>query len=82
MSSKNFHPVLPADDLALVDGRVAEALTALKKSARWAKAAAGTFPKPLMLSSRCSRYRAGDLRRWLQTPLGWTQEMAIDAQPA
>lgn len=71
---------LPADDLALVDGHVAEQVTGLKKSARWTKAQAGAYPKPLALSSRCSRYRAGDLRRWLQDPFGWNPSMAIDAQ--
>ncbi len=72
--------VLPADDLALVDGQVAEQLTGLKRSARWARAAAGTYPKPLVLSSRCSRYRAGDLRRWLENPLAWNAAMAIDSR--
>lgn len=74
-TSKNL---LPPDDLALVDGRVAEAVTGLKKSARYARAAEGTYPKPLPLSARCSRYRSGDLRRWLEDPFGWRPEMAID----
>jgi prophage regulatory protein len=72
--------LLPADDLALVPGDIAERFTGLKKSARYARAAAGTFPKPLALSSRCSRYRAGDLRRWSQDPWGWSHSMAMDAQ--
>ena len=70
--------LLPADALALVDGAVAERVTGLKKSARYARAAAGKFPKVLALSARCSRYRAGDLRRWLEDPFGWTPDKAID----
>jgi predicted DNA-binding transcriptional regulator AlpA len=74
--------LLPADDLALVDGNIAERVTGLKKSARHMRAQAGTYPKPLQLSSRCSRYRVGDLRRWLQDPFGWQQSMAFDTSRA
>lgn len=72
--------LLPADDLALVPGDIAERVTGLKKSSRYARAAAGTYPKPLALSPRCSRYRAGDLRRWLQDPFNWQPSLAIDTQ--
>ena len=74
----NVNVALPADDLALVDGRTADQVTGLKKTTRYERAAAGKFPRPLALSARCSRYRAGDLRRWLEDPFGWTPDKAMD----
>lgn len=73
---------LPVDDLALVDGSTADKVTGLRKTARYTRAAVGKFPRPLVLSPRCSRYRAGDLRRWLEDPLGWTPDKAMDGQKA
>lgn len=75
---KNSPDGLLAHDLALVDGRTAERLTGLKKTARYERATKGTFPRVIALSARCSRYRVGDLMRWLRDPFGWTPEMAID----
>jgi predicted DNA-binding transcriptional regulator AlpA len=34
----------------------------------WRKVAAGTFPKPLKLSSRVTAWRVADIRIFLQTP--------------
>ena len=78
--TSNPQMLLPGDDMALVTGDVAERATGLKKSSRYAKGAAGSYPKPIALSPRCSRYRAGDLRRWLEDPLGWNPAMSMDAQ--
>jgi prophage regulatory protein len=79
VSATNTETRLPGDDMALVTARLAEYTTGLKKSSRYARAAAGTYPKPVVLSPRCSRYRAGDLRRWLDDPMGWKPSMAMDA---
>lgn len=76
--NENTTLALPADDLALVDGKTVDRFTGLKRSARYERIAAGKFPRPLALTARCSRYRAGDIRRWLQDPLGWTPDCAID----
>lgn len=70
---------LPADDLALVPITVVEAVVGYKTSAIYQRAKARTFPAPLRLSYKCSRWRAGDIRRWLKDPYGWTPALAMDA---
>lgn len=70
---------LPADDLALISIEVVKPVVGLKNSAIYERAKARTFPAPLRLSYKCSRWRAGDIRRWLKDPYGWTPAMAMDA---
>jgi predicted DNA-binding transcriptional regulator AlpA len=36
----------------------------------WRKVAAGTFPKPVKLSTRVTAWRVADVRDFLQTPVG------------
>lgn len=79
-SQSSFSAVtLPADDLAFVSIEVVEAVAGYKTSAIYARAKARTFPAPLRLSYKCSRWRAGDIRRWLKDPHGWTPALAMDA---
>lgn len=82
MNPTHGAPVLPADDLALVPTKLVVPIAGLKESAIRAAVGAGTFPRPLRLSYRCSRLRAGDIRAWLADPLGWHQGKAIDATTA
>lgn len=69
---------LPADDFAFVRREVGQAVAGIGSSAAHAWALQGKFPKPVRLSYRCSRYRAGDLRLWLSDPKGWRPELALD----
>ncbi len=73
-------PVLPADDMALVPIELTAAVSGIKRTAIYARGKLGAFPTPLRLSYRCSRWRAGDIRRWLHDPFGWAPSMAIDAR--
>lgn len=72
-------PILPADDWALVPIKLVRPVVGLKDSSLYERISAGTFPRPLRLSYRCSRFRAGDIRRWLAEPMNWHQGKAIDA---
>ena len=49
----------------------AEILTTLRKSARYAKARAGTFPSTVRLSEQAVGYRCEELNAWLDDPTGW-----------
>ena len=44
-----------------------EAITGLGKSTIYAKLKAndGSFPQPIRLGARCTRFRAGDVQAWL-----------------
>lgn len=70
---------LPTDDFALVPITAVETVVGYKNSAIYARVRTGTFPAPLRLSYKCSRWRAGDIRRWLKDPYGWTPALAMDA---
>lgn len=50
---------------ALLTPTTVEALTGLKRSSRHERAKAGTFPAPIRLSARCSRYKAAEINAWL-----------------
>lgn len=67
--SKRTQTMQPLDVLkhpdALLTGATVEALTGLKRSARHERVKAGTFPAPIRLSARCSRYKAGEIMAWL-----------------
>ena len=73
-------PVLPVDDLALVSLNSIMPIVGMKHSALYARIAACGFPRPLRLSYRCARFRAGDVRTWLADPMGWHPGKAIDRE--
>jgi prophage regulatory protein len=52
---------------ALLRLSTVEAITGLGKSTIYAKLKAndGSFPQPIRLSARCTRFRAGDVQAWL-----------------
>ncbi|WP_298014683.1 AlpA family phage regulatory protein [uncultured Aquabacterium sp.] len=59
----------PLDALAVPDAllRIAlvETLTGLSRQTIYRKVQAGDFCRPIKLSSRCTRWRAGDVHAWL-----------------
>ena len=57
---------------ALLRLRTVEAITGLSRSTIYAKLKAnnGSFPKPLRLGARCTRFRAGDVQAWLAAQVG------------
>lgn len=60
-AERSFHPS------ALLRASAVEELTGLKRSALYARIAAGTFPRQVILSSRCVRWRAGEVLAWLES---------------
>jgi prophage regulatory protein len=42
-------------------------LTSLGRSAIYARVAAGTFPMPLSVSSRCTVWRESEVRAWIDS---------------
>jgi len=60
-ADQNLHPS------ALLRARAVEELTGLKRSALYVRIAAGTFPRQITLSSRCVRWRAGEVLAWLES---------------
>ena len=65
--------IAPGDlpDDALVDKSIRRAVTGLGDSQTYELIKKQRFPSPLKLGVRCSRWRMGDLRRWLADPLGY-----------
>jgi len=51
---------------ALLRNTVVQALTGQSRSTIYAKVAAGTFPAPVKLGARCTRWRAADVTAWLE----------------
>ena len=51
---------------ALLRIETVQALTGLGRSAIYARAKAGTFPRQIVLSPKCSRFRAGEVTAWLE----------------
>ena len=37
----------------------------------WRRVKEGTFPRPIRISSQVTAWRVGDVRGWLQDPLGY-----------
>lgn len=64
-AAQPLHAVQLAD--ALLRLSTVEAITGLGKSTIYAKLKAndGSFPKPIKLGTRCTRFRAGDVQAWL-----------------
>lgn len=54
------------DPAALLTIATVSALVGLGRSSIFAKEAAGAFPRGIRLSARCTRWRAGDVRAWLE----------------
>jgi prophage regulatory protein len=50
---------------ALLRVPTVEAITGLSRSTIYAKLASKTFPEPVRLGTRCTRFRAGDVQAWL-----------------
>ena len=61
--------ILP--DAALMSKDEVDALSGLKNSRRYELIKEQKFPAPVRLSSRCVRWRMGDLRKWLADPVGY-----------
>lgn len=54
-----------ADPSALLRLEVVMAITGFRKSTVYAATLKRGFPAPIRLSGRCSRWRAGEVRAWL-----------------
>lgn len=50
---------------ALLRVTTVEALAGITRSTIYSKVRAGTFPSPIKLGVRCTRWRAGDINQWL-----------------
>lgn len=50
---------------ALLRIETVQALTGIGRSSIYAKVKAGTFPRQIVLSPKCSRWRAADVMAWL-----------------
>ncbi|MDM0007881.1 AlpA family phage regulatory protein [Variovorax sp. J22G73] len=70
MENKRTQATAPTDrgihPATLLRASAVEELTGLKRSALYARIAAGTFPRQIVLSSRCARWRAGEVFDWLE----------------
>ncbi|WP_418122306.1 helix-turn-helix transcriptional regulator [Variovorax sp. 160MFSha2.1] len=68
MTTKKKQPLEAANNpAALLRFETVSALVGLKRSAIYLRMDAGTFPRPIRLSSRCVRWRAGDIEDWLNS---------------
>ena len=81
-SERSLSPTLPTEPLSLVSLDVVCGVTGTKKTFVYDAMREGRMPAPLRLSSRCSRWRAGDIREYLRDPLNWSASKAIDAPGA
>lgn len=52
---------------ALLTCNTVQILTGFSRSHLYARVAAGTFPVPIKLSARCTRWRAGEVVAWLDS---------------
>lgn len=51
---------------ALLKIDITAGLTGLSKATVYRRVRDGSFPKPVRLSARCTRWRAGDVMAWLR----------------
>lgn len=60
----------PLETLALPDAllnvKTVSAVTALSAASIYRKLAAKAFPAPIRMGQRCTRWRSGDVRNWIQ----------------
>lgn len=68
------------DGLALLRVDAVSAMAGLSRSTLFARSAAGTFPQPLRMGTRCTRWRAADVQAWLKAKQPTTQPAAA-AEP-
>jgi prophage regulatory protein len=54
--------------LALIDVKAVQRLTSIKRSTLYDWMREGRFPRPLVLSRKCSRWRLADVNAWLENP--------------
>ncbi|WP_082322116.1 helix-turn-helix transcriptional regulator [Variovorax paradoxus] len=57
---------LPTNSPALLRCPAVVALVGLSRSEIYRRMAAGTFPRPVKLGPRCSRWRAQEIGEWLE----------------
>lgn len=55
-----------AHDEALLDARAVQALVACGRTTLWRRVGSGDFPEPIRMGTRCTRWRAADVRAWLE----------------
>ncbi|WP_066334706.1 helix-turn-helix transcriptional regulator [Azohydromonas lata] len=72
----SFINALPADlaELALLDIKAVSALVGLKSTAIFERVRAGTFPEPVRMGARCTRWPAGKVRQWLREQIEAPQD--------
>ena len=64
------HQTTQAEDRLITDKEVAHLIGA-SRSWPWKLVQDGKFPEPIRLSSRCTRWRLSDVRKWMSDPQGW-----------
>ncbi|WP_062469171.1 helix-turn-helix transcriptional regulator [Variovorax boronicumulans] len=52
---------------ALLRFSTVQALTGLSRSTIYTRIGAKTFPQPIKLGTRCTRFRAGEIAAWLES---------------
>lgn len=52
-------------------------ITSQGKSTIWARVKSGTFPSPIRISQGCTRWRASDIQKWMDDPIGWAEENSM-----
>jgi prophage regulatory protein len=60
------HLEAAVDPDALLRRSAVEALSGYGRTSIASKVKDGSFPAPIKLNQRCSRWRAGDIRAWLE----------------
>lgn len=75
--TRNSQPlhVLQLED-ALLRMRLVNQATGLSPATVYRKVAAGEFPEPVRLGARCTRWKAADVRAWIQAQGQLTSEGA------
>ncbi len=71
MSAEAINTQGPAPDLlqmqdALLRISTVSLATGLSRASIYRRLAAGAFPAPVRLSTRCTRWQAADVRAWIQ----------------
>lgn len=67
-AAKSHQPIESANHpAALLRLATVQALTGLGRSSIYAKVKAKSFPEPLRQGTRCTRWRAADVNRWLES---------------
>lgn len=74
MLSRNISTLPPEALLRLPE---VVALVGLRRASIYARAAQGTFPRPIKLTAHASGWRLGDIRVWLANPTNWKSSEGI-----